>query len=100
MRGIIISISKFHCMHLHILIFYSLTGTTDSVKQEGNVSSSGSSVECSEGFNGTDVCRPVCGEANSRSFAAQIIEIVSASLGLIACVGMVLYALTVQRHSL
>ena len=62
------------------------------------------SFECSEWFyfdeNGTEFCRPICGEISPKSLGLQIVEKAAVCMGFVACVIMFILALTVQRKSL
>ena len=59
---------------------------------------------CSEQFffdeNDTQLCRPICGEFNQKSTSKRVIDLLAACVGLIAAVGVVIIALTVQRKEL
>ncbi len=59
---------------------------------------------CSEGFyfdeNGTDVCRPRCGEFLHEPLAVIISEVTATCVGLISSVTLIVLALTLQRDTL
>ena len=70
----------------------------------GNETSLDGQLVCSEGFyfdeNGTNLCRPTCGEFFPASLSAQIIQRTALAISFITSVLMFILALTVQREVL
>ena len=81
-----------------------VSDTEQATIAPGNETSLDGQLVCSEGFyfdeNGTNLCRPTCGEFFAPSLSAQIIQRTAVTISFITSVLMFILALTVQREVL